>query len=335
MSEIKLVQLPVIEHEVKKIGKSVTERLEALNIDKQVATPDTVKSLKQLRAELNKELADYESQRKAVKSGVLKPYDEFEILYKVEISAKYNDAISMLKDKIAIVEDKIKADKEAEIREYWNELIATYNVDFVPFEKLGIVVNLSTTAKAYKEQLNGKATQIESDLNLINSQEHAAEILAEYKLKLVASEAILIVKERKEREAAEKKSLLDKRYSNRIAELKGLGFEFNEMLKIWDFRGKFSIQAKETIYDLSDSDYQAAIRETIIAVKEVLTLENLAKEQNKVTAPVEPKQPEIKPEQAKEEVKIYTARFEVKGDYDTLMKLKQYMIDNQINYTNI
>src|SRR6185503_10383235 len=97
--EIKITQYPVITHKLVEAGKSVTKRIEDLELDKQIATVDTVKSLKDLRAELNKELADLETQRKAIKEGVNKPYLEFEDTYKTEISDKYKIAIDLLKDK--------------------------------------------------------------------------------------------------------------------------------------------------------------------------------------------------------------------------------------------
>ena len=86
---IQLIQKPVIQHEMARVGKSVTERLNALNIEGQVATEATVKSLKELRADLNKELAEFELQRKAIKEAVMNPYSEFEATYKIEISEKY------------------------------------------------------------------------------------------------------------------------------------------------------------------------------------------------------------------------------------------------------
>ena len=123
-TSIELVQNPVIKQNLKEVGKSVTERLEKLNINGQVATVDTIKVLKDLRAQLNKELAEFENQRKFVKEGVMSPYNEFEDLYKTEISEKYKDAVNALKYKIAFVEDKIKAEKRDNVKEYFNESAA-------------------------------------------------------------------------------------------------------------------------------------------------------------------------------------------------------------------
>ncbi len=94
------MQVPKIVHRLQAVGARVTERLKELGVDTLVATEDTVKSLKDLRAELNKELTEFESQRKWVKEGVLNPYNEFETIYKAEISEKYKGAIDTLKTKI-------------------------------------------------------------------------------------------------------------------------------------------------------------------------------------------------------------------------------------------
>ena len=75
MNEIKLIQAPIIKHELEVVGKSIDQRLEELNIEGQVATEETVQSLKKLRAELNSELKEYEEQRKTVKNAVLAPYN--------------------------------------------------------------------------------------------------------------------------------------------------------------------------------------------------------------------------------------------------------------------
>ena len=57
--EIQLVQVPKIVHRLQEAGARVTERLKELGVESLVATEDTVKVLKELRAELNKELADF------------------------------------------------------------------------------------------------------------------------------------------------------------------------------------------------------------------------------------------------------------------------------------
>ena len=54
-------------------------------------------------------------------------------------------------------------------------------IDFIPFEKLGLEINLSTTEKAYKERVNDYITKVTDDLLLIRANEFEAEIMVEYK----------------------------------------------------------------------------------------------------------------------------------------------------------
>ena len=153
-SEIKLVQKPVIEHQLKEIGANVTARLAELNIDSLVVTEDSVTSMKKLRAELNKEFRTWEDQRKMVKKALNDPYDEFAGLYKTEISEKYTQAESLFKDKITVFETKVKDERAAEVKTYFNELCAAEKIEFLSWDKLGIEIKLSTTVKKYKEQVN-------------------------------------------------------------------------------------------------------------------------------------------------------------------------------------
>ena len=127
-NEIKLTQLPVISHDLIAVGANVTARIKSLNLDKLVATEDTVKVLKTTRAEINKELKDFEDQRKVVKEAVNKPYNDFEAIYKAEISEKYNQAVDILKTKIEKVESKVKAEKKP--------LLYPISMSFVPLKKL-------------------------------------------------------------------------------------------------------------------------------------------------------------------------------------------------------
>ena len=106
IKEITLVQLPIIKHQLKEVGKEVTKRIKNLDLENQVATIETLQSFKKLRTELNKELKDFEDRRKVIKTEINKPYNELEEVYKPEISEKYSSAINLLKDKIAFVEDR-------------------------------------------------------------------------------------------------------------------------------------------------------------------------------------------------------------------------------------
>ena len=196
---IRVVQLPVIAYDaLKAIGAEVTERINALNLEGQVATEDTIKALKKLREVYNKELEYYEDQRKAVKSAVNEPYSKFEAKYKAEIYEKYDSAIKTLKDKINKYEIEIKRQKEAELKTYFEELTKVEGLDWLTWEKINLQVNLSTSLAAFKKQISEVIAKVVDDLKLINTEKDFAEMLTEYKKSLNASQAITTVRERKE-----------------------------------------------------------------------------------------------------------------------------------------
>jgi hypothetical protein len=200
---IEVVQKPILKHRLVEIGKEVKERIEALQLDKQVATDETVQALKKLRAELNKESGAHSADLKTVLEVFQSPIDEVKGVFKAEITAVYANADVLLKDKIAFVELALKQAKKDEVKAYYEELCAVEKIDFIPFEKLGLDINLSTTAKKYKEQCLASIEKVVDDINLIKATEFEVEAMAEYKVGLNVSRAITTIKDRKEREKIE------------------------------------------------------------------------------------------------------------------------------------
>jgi hypothetical protein len=350
--EIQLVQSPIIRHQLKEAGKEVSKRIAELNLDNQLATVQTVKFLKDLRAELNKDLADFETQRKLIKTAVNNPYIEFEDLYKTEISEKYKTAIDTLKDKIATVEDKIKSDKKKEVESYFNELCIAEKIDFIKFDKLGIDINLSTTEKKYKEQVNEYISKVIDDLNLIKSTDFEAEILTEYKSSLNVSNAITSVKTRKENEAKEVERLKAEQRVNRINYIEKLGMRFFEITNSYDFNADIYISLDD-INSLSKEDFTKKYLDLEARIKDVKAKELEEKRQLEakqkadqvsespiiecpiietpkvVAPPISAPIVEVAPEPIK------TASFEVKATMTKLRALGEFMKTNGIIYKNI
>jgi hypothetical protein len=350
-NQIKLVQSPVITHKLQEAGKEVSKRIDELELDKQIATVETVKSLKDLRAELNKELADFESQRKLIKEGVNNPYNEFETVYKAEIAEKYKAAIDLLKDKIAFVEDKVKSDKKKSIESYFNELCVFEKIDFITFDKLGIEINLSTTEKKYKEQIFEYITKVVDDLNLIKSTDFEAEILTEYKSSLNASKAITDVKTRKEKERIETERLKAERTQARKAYLLSLGMKYEEITNTYEFNADIYLTISD-INLLDNNQYIAKVSECEAKIKD-LKAKELASKTLEVEANPEvviPTKKEVatpvaipvskpieapKVETVKEVEPLKTASFEVTATMAQLRALGAYMKENNISYKNI
>ena len=325
-TEIQLVQKPEIRHSLQVVGARVTERLAELGVDTLVATEDTVKTLKELRAELNKELDSYEAQRKWVKEGVLNPYNEFEAVYKAEISEKYKAAIDTLKDKIAIVETKIKTEKRDRVKLYFDELCASEGIDFIPFEKAIPEINISTSEKKYRDQLNEIVIKVKDELALIATEEHQAEILAEYKKTLNSALAITTVRQRKEAEKAEAERLKIAENLRRQKEVVDAGMVLDEFTGTWLYKDEV-MMTKNFLTTATKEEYAMKLAECQEKIREDKVI-NSAQGEMQLAAPVAA--PEVKKTE-----ELVKAQFEVTGTMTQLRALGQYMRDNHITYINI
>jgi len=357
-NEIVLKQLPIIVHKLQDAGKSVQKRIDSLELDKQVATEETVKSMKVLRAELNKEVKDFEEQRGYIKSEVNKPYLEFENIYKTEITDRYKKATDLLKNNIDTVEFKIKKEKENNIKEYFDELCVAEGIDFVKFESLKIEVNLSTAEKKYKEQVYAFIEKVNDDLALIKATDFEAEIMTEYKLTLNASKAITTVKTRKESEAAEEAKIKAELIQNRKNALIKLGLNYVEITNAYEYNDdifvslsdvinrskeefiKIHAEVSAKIKSSKEVESEKIVQPETIEIKvelfEVSKTEGINPETGHsrivkpvITAPISAPKVEV----VEEEIK--TASFEVKATMTALRGLGAYMKENGIEYKNI
>ena len=194
-------QLPVIVEQLQTIKADVIGRTTAAM--SLVCDESTVQEIKAIRAEFNKEFAYWEAKRKEVKKAVMSPYEQFEAVYKDCVTEVFAKADADLKNKIASVEDEIKARKEKEVLCYFNEyLCAAENKvntplsEFITLGRVNINITLSVSLKSLKKQVAEFIDRICDDVNLIETQEHKEEILYEYKQSLNVSAAITTVTSR-------------------------------------------------------------------------------------------------------------------------------------------
>lgn len=174
---IKLEQLPIITQQLDVISKDIEKRVnKALKLE---CDEDTVKEVKKVRADFNKEFKMLEDKRKQVKSAIMEKYDTFEEIYKEKISNLYKNADQTLKEKIDNVEKDLKVEKEIELREFVKEHCEANNVNIV-FERIGLNITLSASMKSLKEQAKTFIENAANDLKLIDMEEYKDEILLEY-----------------------------------------------------------------------------------------------------------------------------------------------------------
>lgn len=332
MNEIKLITMPVIQHDLITVGKMVDERLLQLNLDNLVATDETISTMKKLRAELNNEFKEFEGQRKVVKEAILKPYSELDAIYKEEVAEKYKMATDILKDKIGEFENRIKDEKKQEVEDYFNEWVLNEGIQWFTFPMLKMDINLSTTTKKYKEEVAEVVQRVKSDLELIAIQSYEAEILVEYKKDLNVSRAIREVTERKEAERKEKQRLIDAEIEAREMILTR---QCNMIRR--DFVKSYVNILHDDIYVGYDFIRDATRDEFDARVNQIVRqLANL-------------KQAEIKPEALKapevvmpttntttiEPVDLITIAFEVTGTYGQLRQLNQYLKQSGLQYKQL
>lgn len=160
-----------------------------------IFTEETIKQAKDEKANINKfkkVVADY---RKNIVAEYKKPVNAFENISK-ETEKLLEETYNTINLQVASYEDKQKQEKEQKIKDYFEEYKTAKNIDFVAYERANINVTLIASIKSLKEQVKAFIDKIVDDLNLIETQEHKAEILVEYKQTLNVSNAITTVTNR-------------------------------------------------------------------------------------------------------------------------------------------
>lgn len=195
---IKVEQLPIIREKLSEVSAEAQKKIkDALSL---IVSEETVKVVKTVRADLNKQFAELETLRKQVKSAILAPYEEFEAIYRELIANHFTTADSALKTRILEVEDVLVKEKEADVRAYFEELCARENLDWISFSDASIKVNLSASAKGLRDACDNYIKGVVQDISLIREtgKENAPEMLVEYKRVRNPLVAIRTVLERKQ-----------------------------------------------------------------------------------------------------------------------------------------
>lgn len=199
IAALRCIRTPVISESL----DSVRHQLESVlaDVSRLPADDNSLKQVKAIRAELAKQFQEMEGQRKDVKQQVMEPYLQAEEKYKKAIAEPYRAADQQLKEWVDNYQDGMKAAKEAELREYFEELCAVHGVDFLRFEQADVAVDMSMARqkepRKAMEKLEAFVLRVRADMNAIMDLDAAAEVLAEYRKILDLPEAILTVKRRR------------------------------------------------------------------------------------------------------------------------------------------
>lgn len=195
MQVIELRQLPIIEERLQSVKAEIEAR--TAKATSLACTEDTYKDVKKVRTELGKQFEALEKQRKQVKAAIMAPYDSFEKLYKECVSTPFTAADADLKKKINDVEDGLKGQKAAEVREYYNELVAASGLDWLNQIEYHPAVSMSVSVKKLKEQAKALVAGIVADVEMIGTLPQHTEVMVEFRANgLNAAAAIKTVSDR-------------------------------------------------------------------------------------------------------------------------------------------
>lgn len=187
-------QLPIIEQRLKQISEEMDKQVEEAK--SLVCTEESKQIIKDKRTALRKLFERLENERKTAKEQIMKPYAELDTIYKEFITDKFNQADNEYKNKINAIEVEQKKKLEDGAREYFEKYKTSKKIDFIIFENMNLKVGLSDNPTKLKKQVTTFIDKVKDDLDLIETQDHKAEILIEYKQSLNVSNAITTVMNR-------------------------------------------------------------------------------------------------------------------------------------------
>ncbi len=192
---IEIKQLPIIEERLKTLKKEIEQRTSAaLSME---CTEETIKAVKQMRADLTKEFNNYEARRKYVKSQIEEPYKAFNSVYEECVSVPFKKADKELKSKIDNVENERKKQKKERILSYAKELKTAYTLDWLDVERILPNITLSASVSSLQSAVANTLEKISMECQCITGIDESAEIFAEYKKTLNLAQAKLTVSQRR------------------------------------------------------------------------------------------------------------------------------------------
>lgn len=176
---IEVTQLPVIKQNLLAAKETVINRVNA--VKDMAITEDTRKEAKEVRAKLNKEKAAFDEQLKAVKTAVMKPYEDLLVTYKECITTPYTEADGIFKKKITEIEDSLKKSKQSEVENYYKEYSVAVNINFVKFNDIPLNITLNSSMKSLKNTVKDYLDHIAEDVESLLAMNNKEELFAEYK----------------------------------------------------------------------------------------------------------------------------------------------------------
>lgn len=180
----------VIEFNFEELKQEITERASAyVNL---VYTDDQISDAKKDRATLNKFVKALSDERIKIKKECMKPYEDFEAKIK-ELDGIVSKAIQNIDSQVKAHEEQKKAEKIAQVKEYFESLPVIEGFETLAFEQIFNPrwENASCSMRAIHDEISGRIHNIKSDLSALqNLPEFSFEAVEVYKTTLDLGKAI-------------------------------------------------------------------------------------------------------------------------------------------------
>ena len=314
--------------EIKKAVISITEQYKGL-----AYTEEQLQEAKKDRAMLNAMKKDISDRRIQVKKALLEPYDVFESEVK-EVVALIDEPIEMIGKQIEAYEDKVRDEKNTALAQFFSENIGELS-EVVSYERIFNPKWLNKTASlsSCKAEIQKIIDDINTDLAaIISSVDEKYQVFAKdyylqhgFNLSKALGEANRIQEmdkkaeaDRKAREEAEREREEARKEAERAKEEARKAQEEAEL-------ARKELEREKALAEKAQAEKQVAFEETK-AIDVPVQENNVPVNEN-----IAPASKEV----AEEDTKIYKSSFVVRGTKAQLLMLKQYMIDNGIEFGKV
>lgn len=314
--------------EIKKAVISITEQYKGLSY-----TEEQLQEAKKDRAMLNAMKKDISDRRIQVKKALLEPYDVFESEVK-EVVALIDEPIEMIGKQIEAYEDKVREEKNTALAQFFSENIGELS-EVVSYDRIFNPKWLNKTASlsSCKAEIQKIIDDINTDLAaIISSVDEKYQVFAKdyylqhgFNLSKALGEANRIQEmdkkaeaDRKAREEAERQREEARKEAERAKEEARKAQEEAEL-------ARKELEREKALAEKAQAEKQAVFEEA--KVTDVPVHEN--------NVPVKENVAPASKGVAEEDTKIYKSSFVVRGTKAQLLMLKQYMIDNGIEFGKV
>lgn len=314
--------------EIKKAVISITEQYKGL-----AYTEEQLQEAKKDRAMLNAMKKDISDRRIQVKKALLEPYNVFESEVK-EVVALIDEPIEMIGKQIEAYEDKVRDEKNTALAQFFSENIGELS-EVVSYDRIFNPKWLNKTASlsSCKAEIQKIIDDINTDLAaIISSVDEKYQVFAKdyylqhgFNLSKALGEANRIQEidkkaeaDRKAREEAEREREEARKEAERAKEEARKAQEEAEL-------ARKELEREKALAEKEQAEKQAVFEKA--NVTDVPVHEN--------NVPVKENVAPASKEVAEEDTKIYKSSFVVRGTKAQLLMLKQYMIDNGIEFGKV